>query len=63
MVQVADIENMQKNLVAVIDVGGEGCIYNKDGEVIQGITNVLGMVDNFQTVKVNGNSFRPNRYI
>lgn len=42
---------MQKNLVAVIDVGGEGCIYNKDGEVIQGITNVLGMVDNFQTVK------------
>lgn len=47
----ADIENMQKNLVAVIDVGGEGCIYNKDGEVIQGITNVLGMVDNFQTVK------------
>lgn len=47
----ADIENMQKNLVAVIDVGGEGCIYNKNGEVIQGITNVLGMVDNFQTVK------------
>lgn len=40
-----------ENLVAVIDVGGEGCIYNKDGEVIQGITNVLGMVDNFQTVK------------
>lgn len=47
----ANIENMQKNLVAVIDVGGEGCIYNKNGEVIQGITNVLGMVDNFQTVK------------
>ncbi len=42
---------MQKNLVAVIDVGGEVCLYNKDGEVIQGITNVLGMVDNFQTVK------------
>ena len=32
----ADIDNMQENLVAVIDVGGEGCIYNKDGEVIQG---------------------------
>lgn len=47
----ADIDNMQKNLVAVIDVGGEGCIYNKNGEVIQGITNVLGVVDNFQTVK------------
>lgn len=47
----ADIENMQENLVAVIDVGGEGCIYNNNGKVIQGITNVLGMVDNFQTVK------------
>lgn len=47
----ADIDNMQENLVAVIDVGGEGCIYNKDGSAIQGITNVLGMVDNFQTVK------------
>lgn len=47
----ADIENMQENLVIVMDVGGEGCIYNKDGFVIQGITNVLGMVDNFQTVK------------
>ena len=55
----ADIENMQKNLVAVIDVGGEGCIYNKDGEVIQGITNVLGMVDNFQTVKGKDLLFRP----
>ena len=47
----ADIDNMQENLVAVIDVGSEGCIYNKDGSAIQGITNVLGMVDNFQTVK------------
>ena len=47
----ADIDNMQENLVTVIDVGGEGCIYNKDGSAIQGITNVLGMVDNFQTVK------------
>lgn len=47
----ADIDTMQENLVIVMDVGGEGCIYNKNGEVIQGITNVLGMVDNFQTVK------------
>ena len=47
----ADIDNMQENPVAIIDVGGEGCIYNKDGSAIQGITNVLGMVDNFQTVK------------
>ena len=47
----ADIDNMQENLVAVIDVGGEGCIYNKDGSAIQGITNVLGMVDRFQSVK------------
>lgn len=47
----ADIDNMQINLVAVIDVGGEGCIYNKDGSAIQGITNVLGMVDRFQSVK------------
>lgn len=47
----ADIDNMQENLVAVIDVGGEGCIYSKDGSAIQGITNVLGMVDRFQSVK------------
>ncbi len=46
-----DIDNMQENLVAVIDVGGEGCIYSKDGSAIQGITNVLGMVDRFQSVK------------
>ena len=40
-----------ENFVAVFYVVCEGFIYNKDGEVIQGITNVLGMVDNFQTVK------------
>ena len=33
----ADIDNMQENLVAIIDVGGEGCIYNKDGSAILGI--------------------------
>lgn len=38
------------NLVAVLDIGGEGCVYNKNGAV-QGITNVLGMVDRFQSVK------------
>lgn len=39
-----------ENLVVRINVGGEGCIYNEFG-VVQGITNVLGMVDNFQTAK------------
>ena len=47
----ADIENVKNNLVAVIDVGGEGCIYNQNGSAVQGITNVLGMVDRFQSVK------------
>lgn len=35
------------NLVAVLDIGAEGCVYNSDGAV-QGITNVMGMVDRFQ---------------
>lgn len=39
-----------ENLVAVLDIGGEGCVYNENGAV-QGITNVLGMVDRFQSVK------------
>ncbi len=38
------------NLVVLLDVGGEGCVYNQFGAV-QGITNVLGMVDYFQSVK------------
>lgn len=36
--------------VVLIDIGGEGCVYGENGAV-QGITNVLGMVDNFQSVK------------
>lgn len=44
-----DCDN-RENLVVVLDIGGEGCIYNDEGAV-QGITNVIGMVDNFQSVK------------
>lgn len=44
-----ECDNLE-NLVAIIDVDGEGCVYNSNGAV-QGITNVLGMVDYFQTVK------------
>jgi hypothetical protein len=47
----ADMENMHKNLIALIHVRGQGCIYDNDGEVLPGIPNVLGMVDNFHTVK------------
>lgn len=43
-------KNLVSNAVVLIDVGGEGCVYGENGAV-QGITNVLGMVDNFQTVK------------
>lgn len=43
-------KNLVSDAVVLIDVGGEGCVYSKNGAV-QGITNVLGMVDNFQTVK------------
>ncbi len=38
------------DLVVLLDVGAEGCVYNKDG-VVQGVTNVLGMVDFFQTTR------------
>lgn len=44
-----DFDNLISK-VLLIDVGGEGCIYTQNGAV-QGITNVLGMVDNFQTAK------------
>lgn len=43
-------KNLVSDAVVLIDVGGEGCVYGRNGAV-QGITNVLGMVDNFQTVK------------
>lgn len=39
----------RKDLVAILDLGGEGCVYNDDG-VVQGITNVLGLVDKFQSI-------------
>lgn len=38
-----------ESLVAIIDVGAEGCIYN-EYDAVQGITNVLGTVDLFQSV-------------
>lgn len=43
-------KNLVSDAVVLIDVGGEGCVYGEKGAV-QGITNVLGMVDNFQSVK------------
>jgi alpha-mannosidase len=35
--------------VAIIDVGGEGCVYDENGAV-QGLTNVLSVADVFQSV-------------
>ena len=39
-----------ENCVAVLDLGGEGCIFNDDG-VVQGLTDVLGIADFMQPVK------------
>lgn len=36
-------------MVAILDLGGEGCVYNDDGVVV-GITNVLGLPDKYQTI-------------
>ncbi len=38
-----------KQMVAILDLGGEGCVYDDDG-VVQGITNVLGLPDKYQTI-------------
>lgn len=46
-------ENVVENLVdhvAVLDIGGEGCVFNERG-VVQGITNVLGFPDRLQCIK------------
>lgn len=42
--------NNPNDLVVLLDVGAEGCVYNTNG-VVQGITNVIGMVDFFQTTR------------
>lgn len=47
-----DFDNFDDKVV-ILDVSGEGCIYNENG-AIQGITSVIGMVDNFQTIKGKG---------
>lgn len=40
-----------ENVVLKLDVGGEGCVYTEKSGAVQGITNVLGMVDFFQSTK------------
>lgn len=46
----SDIREHLNEYALILDLGGEGCVYNDDG-VVQGITNVLGLADEFQTVK------------
>ena len=43
------VENAE-NCVAVLDLGGEGCIFDDDG-VVQGLTDVLGVADFMQPIK------------
>lgn len=38
------------DLALLIDIGGEGCVYDDSG-VVQGLTNVLSVADFFQTVR------------
>lgn len=40
-----------KSVVLKLDVGGEGCVYTEAAGAVQGITNVLGMVDFFQSAR------------
>lgn len=42
-------ENAEK-YVAVLDLGGEGCVFDDDG-VVQGLTDVMGVADFMQPVK------------
>lgn len=43
------VENVS-DYVAILDLGGEGCVFNDEG-VVQGITNVLGFPDKLQSIK------------
>lgn len=43
------LDNAEK-YVAVLDLGGEGCVFDDDG-VVQGLTNIMGVADFMQPVK------------
>ncbi len=44
------LEDLTSDMVAIINTGGEGCVWDDDG-VVQGITNVMSPEDVFQTIK------------
>lgn len=45
-----DVVENARDYAAVLDLGGEGCVFDDDG-VVQGLTDVLGIADFMQPVK------------
>lgn len=46
----ANVVQNKKDYVAILNLGGEACVFNDDGPV-QGLTNVMGVADYMQTQK------------